>query len=154
MQSDFLYLVAAAPHEIPDWFEPDLPPRPEPLSARDALDDDQFHEYTGLGDWLERHDVSQEVLVVADAQAARNKEIEAWRNNAAKERYFQWPRYWARETLSRHAELKPLASGVFSVPREFLNVLQLALLMEPGDPLYETLIRGARQRLAELLGSA
>ena len=99
---DLLYLMAHAPAEPPDWFEPAI--EPPPPSAKHPINptDQEREELRGLGDWLSPEEATCPRVKAygAELDAARIA-YAAWKSRYYRERYLQWPRAWAEEMLKR-----------------------------------------------------
>lgn len=68
------YYMAHAPVEPQEWFSPEMPPRPEPIS-------DPNNEYV----------INREELI-------------KWRFEFDTQRFLQWPRAWAEEMLKQRGK--------------------------------------------------
>jgi hypothetical protein len=81
------YFIAHAPAEPQPWFEPEMPPCPEPV----YVSDDGEREYSNYynASKIEGEFFSQK----------NNAEAAAWNTERFKQRYVQWPAAWADEML-------------------------------------------------------
>lgn len=90
------YFMAHAPAEPQPWFQPSMPPAPEPFKSIDNQTDAERNELDGYGDWLAlKHLKEPRVIQYVTAMDAYNKARQAWEVEHKKQRYIQWPRAWA-----------------------------------------------------------
>lgn len=78
------YFAARAPHKIPKWFKPEMPPRPEKTTY---VSDDGKRIYYDYGD------------------AFSNEEFgfyDKWERDFDLQKTAQWPWYWANLVLSAY----------------------------------------------------
>jgi len=106
------YMVAHAPDIVPGWFEPTMPPKPEPLSGFTWLQKIlPKSEAVGLDCMLDEYSMPIPANVpiayraaareFREKQVVRSKQIREWDDEREKQKYLQWPMYWAIEQLNR-----------------------------------------------------
>lgn len=78
------YFAARAPHEIPDWFIPEMPPRPV---NKTWVSDDGKRTYTSY----------DQALYYEDAFF-----YDQWEREYELQKVAQWPWYWANLVLSAY----------------------------------------------------
>lgn len=95
MNTEFAMLVSQAPYPPPDWFKPDMPPRPMVDRA---------------WKWCEGCRADSDCLGNADCQKITTvrREQAHWDELERQERIFQWPPAWAVEVHERCMQYEAL----------------------------------------------
>jgi hypothetical protein len=95
------YFAASAPGEIPAWFKhAPAQERPTIPVPHEALTEEQYKEWEGLGDWLNPEDASAEVRDFdAKYQVARETDA-AWGVEQQVARYFAWRVFYAEQMIA------------------------------------------------------
>ena len=104
------YFIAHAPAEPQPWFEPELPPKPEPTPVFTKLYPDHTNaEIKELrdfdADFMEPEDVTEtrvrDYLVQKESERKRYLQ---YSRMAERERYIQWPAAWADAMLAQRSK--------------------------------------------------
>lgn len=109
--ADLVYLIAHAPAEIPDWFEPEMEPAPQCHHYTKICSTDEVkaevrsyirptYMYSpGEAAGPEYNELSEEAKRVVDLMDEQRVKADEWKGENRKQRVLQWPVYWAKQML-------------------------------------------------------
>lgn len=100
------FLIAHAPTEPPEWFEPKMPPKPEPATLPEGMTPEDKGDYNAWRNGLHDLDEMERPLAKKAAleQVAARRAIAEWDAAWLREKTMQWPAAWADEQLRRRAQ--------------------------------------------------
>lgn len=93
------YFIAHAPAEVPGWFRPVVPPRPETPDIRRLSPEDQrrFKE-----DYLDHSydSCSPELVAYGEDMNRWTKAVNSWDTEYTRQKALQWPVFWADQVIA------------------------------------------------------